>query len=264
MTAIPLRLLVPAAREAVRGRWLLGLGVMLALTGELLIRFGGGGATTIVSLLDVALIVTPLAAVVVGTMQVHNTREVTELFLAQPIARGRLFLGLYLGTALPLAATLCVGLLAPFAWHGLFGTPVAGTLLALGAVTVMLAMIGSALAFVIALRADDRVRALGIALASWLCCAVLWDGVILLITLMLGNRVVDAGLLVALALNPIDVARVLLLLGTDASALFGYTGAVVQQTLGTTGGHVVLLIALAGWLVLPLWVAARTFNKKDF
>ena len=37
----------------------------------------------------------------------------------------------------------------------------------------------------------------------------------------------------------------LLLLGTDAAALFGYTGAVVQHTLGTATGHAVLLTALA-------------------
>lgn len=263
MTAA-LHLLRPAAREALRGRWLAGLALSLALAGELLIRFGGGGPTTVVSLLDIALIVTPLAALVVGTMQVHNSRDVTELFLAQPIARRRLFVGLYLGTALPLAAALTVGLLAPFAWHGLFATPVAGMLIALGGVTCMLAMIGSALAFVIALRAVDRVRALGIALAAWLGAAVLWDGVILLITLLLGGRAVDAGMLVALALNPIDLGRVLLLLGTDGAALFGYTGAVVQHTLGTTAGHLVLFAALALWLALPLGFAAKTFQMKDF
>lgn len=259
-----LRLLGPATREAMRGRWLLGLAAALALAGELLIRFGGGGPTTVVSLLDIALIVTPLAALVVGTMQVHNARDVTELFLAQPIARNRLFAALYLGTALPLATALVTGLLAPFAWHGLFATPVAGMLLALGGVTCGLTLIGTALAFVIALKADDRVRALGIALGGWLFGAVLWDGVVLLLTMILNRDKVDAALLTALALNPIDVSRVLLLLNTDAAALFGYTGAVVQHTLGTAGGHAVLLTALAAWLALPLWFAARTFRTKDF
>lgn len=261
---LAMELLRPATREALRGRWLIGLAVLLAGSGELLIRFGGGGATTIVSLLDIALIVTPLAALVVGTMQVHNAREVTELFLAQPIARGRLFFALYVATALPLAAALSIGLLAPFAWHGLLAGPLAGSLLALGAATAALALIGSALAFVIALKADDRARALGIALGGWLFGAVLWDGVILLLALLFSDRGVEVALLAVLALNPIDLARVLLLLGTDAPALFGYTGAVVQRTIGTAPGHVLLIIALALWLALPLWLAARTFRRKDF
>ena len=216
------------------------------------------------SLLDVALIVTPLAALVVGTMQVHNAREMTELLLAQPIARRTLFAGLYLGTALPLAGALTLGLLAPFAWHGLLFGAIGLRLLALGSVTAVLTLVGTALAFSIALRADDRVRALGIALAIWLGAAVLWDGIILLVALMFGDRAIEVPMLVALALDPLDLARVLLLLGTDAAALFGYTGAVVQHTMGTTPGHLMLTAALAVWLALPLWFAARTFQLKDF
>jgi Cu-processing system permease protein len=259
-----LRLMRPALREAVRGRWLIGLAAALAVAGDLLIRFGGGGDTTLVSLLDVALIVTPLASLVVGTMQVHNAREMTELLLAQPVTRKNLFAGLYLGTALPLAAALTLGLLAPFAWHGLLIGPLGPRLLALGAVTATLTLVGTALAFAIALRADDRVRALGTALAIWLVAAVLWDGLILLIALLFGERAIEIPMLIALALNPLDVARVLLLLGTDAAALFGYTGAVVQHTMGTSAGHAMLLVALATWLALPLWFAARTFQRKDF
>ena len=262
--SVVIRLLRPALREAIRGRWLLGLALTLALTGELLIRFGGGGSTTLVSLLDVALIVTPLAALVVGTMQVHHAREITELLLAQPIARNRLFAGLYLGTALPLVVALVAGLLAPFAWHGLLFGPMALRLLAFAGAAGVLALVGTALAFVIALRADDRVRALGLALAVWLFAAVLWDGIVLLLALMLSDRPIELPLLVMLALNPLDLARVLLLLGTDAAALLGYTGAVVQHTLGTFTGRAALGTALTLWLIVPLWLAGRTFRLKDF
>lgn len=259
-----LRLLLPAAREAVRGRWLLGLVVGLALLGELLLRFSGGGPTTLVSLLDVALILTPLAGLVIGTMQVHHAREVTELLLAQPIARGRLFIALYLGTALPLALALMVGLLAPFAWHGLLVGPDAWRILALAAASGALALVTTAFAFIIALRADDRVRALGIALAVWLVTAILWDGLILLIALGLGARPIEGPLLVMLAINPLDLARVLLLLGTDAAALLGYTGAVLQRTLGTDVGRLALGSALLLWLTVPPIIAARVFARKDF
>jgi Cu-processing system permease protein len=262
--SVAIRLLRPALREAIRGRWLLGLALTLALTGELLIRFGGGGTTTLVSLLDVALIVTPLAALVVGTMQVHNAREITELLLAQPIARTTLFGGLYLGTALPLAAALVTGLLAPFAWHGFLFGALALRLVVFAGAAALLAMVGTALAFVIALRADDRVRALGLALAAWLIAAVLWDGIVLLVALMMNDRPIEAPLLAMLALNPLDIARVLLLLGTDAAALLGYTGAVVQHTLGTIPGRALLGAVLSLWLVVPLWLASRTFQQKDF
>ncbi|MCA9768512.1 MAG: hypothetical protein KC485_06830, partial [Gemmatimonadetes bacterium] len=60
MTPALLPLVRPALREALRGRWLLGLMLGLMLVGELLLRFGGGGPTTLVSMLDVVLILTPL------------------------------------------------------------------------------------------------------------------------------------------------------------------------------------------------------------
>lgn len=259
-----LRLLRPALREAVRGRWLAGMALVLALVGELLIRFGGGGSTTLVSLLDVVLVITPLAALVVGTMQVHNAREVTELLLAQPVARPTLFAGLFLGTALPLALALVVGLLAPFVWHGLLTGELALRLLAFVAATILLVLIGTALAFIIALRAADRVRALGLALATWLVATVLWDGVVLLVALLFGDRPIELPLMVMLALNPVDLVRVLLLLGTDAAALLGYTGAVVERTLGTAAGRGVLALVLLLWLVVPVAIAQRTFRLKDF
>lgn len=262
--SIVLRVLPPVLRDALRGRWLLGLLAVLLLIGELLLRFSGGGATTRVSLLDVVLILTPLVGLVVGTMQVHHAREVTELLLAQPIARGTLFVALYLGTALPLAAVVVVGLLAPFLWHGMLVGEALAPMLALAAAAAGLALLSTALAFVIALRADDKVRALGIALGVWLVTAVLWDGVVLLLALLFGDRPIELPMLVMLALNPFDLARVLLLLGSDAAALLGYTGAVLQRSLGTGGGRAMLVSLLTLWLVVPCVIAARSFARKDF
>lgn len=258
------RLLWPALQEAIRARWLVGLSIALAVTGELLIRFAGGGTTTLVSLMEVALLVAPLAAMVVGAVQVHNAREVIELLLAQPIGRSALFAGLYLGLAVPLATALAVGLLAPFAWHGLLTSDVAPLLLGLTGVVVLLACVGTALAFGIALRFDDRVRALSIALAVWLLAGVLWDGIILLTALVWSDHPVELPLLALLALNPLDIARVMLLLGTDGAALLGYTGAVVQHTLGTLAGRVLLGALLTLWSIGPLWWAHRAFRNKDF
>lgn len=261
-TLLPLLRL--AVREAIRGRWLVGIAVTLAVAGELLLRFGGGGATTVVSLIDIVLIATPLVGLVAGTVQVHHARDLTELLLAQPVSRRRLFLGLYLGNALPLAVAISLGLIAPFVWHGMvFGALGARLVPVLGA-AIILTFISTALAFLVALRVDDRVRALGIALGAWLVAAVVWDGVILLVAMLFGQRPLEGAMLVMLALNPLDLARVLLLLGTDASALLGYTGAVLQHALGTGAGRAVLVATLSLWLVLPLGIAARAFQRKSF
>lgn len=261
-TVLPLLRL--ALREAVRGRWLIGVAVTLAVVGELLLRFGGGGATTMVSLIDVVLILTPLMGLVVGTVQVHHARDLTELLLAQPVSRRRLFLGWYLGNAIPLASAIVLGMVAPFLWHGMLAGPMGVRLLPLLLVAVGLTFISTALAFLVALKVDDRVRALGVALGLWLVAAVLWDGAILLLAMVLGQRPIEGAMLTLLAINPLDVARVLLLLGSDAAALLGYTGAVVQHALGTDAGRAALVAALSLWLVVPLAAAARAFQRKSF
>ena len=127
-----------------------------------------------------------------------------------------------------------------------------------------LSCISSALAFVIALRCDDRVRALGVAVAAWLVAAVVWDGVLLLVAMVFSDGPVEIPLLLMLAINPLDLARVLLLLGTDAAALLGYTGATLQDVLGTGVGRGALAAMLTAWMILPLAAAARTFDRKDF
>ncbi|HEY4100459.1 MAG TPA: ABC transporter permease subunit [Gemmatimonadales bacterium] len=251
-------------RGSSRYRGLVATAAILMIAGELLIRFGGGGLATIVSLLDVVLIVTPLVALVAGTVQVHQAREVTELLLAQPVTRRTVFIGLYRKTVLPLMATLAIGLVAPFVWHGLLDAAMLGQLGGLVLAAWALAMIGSALAFVIAVAIENRVRALGVALAAWLAAAVLWDGALLLGAMVWGDRPIELPLLGLLAFNPIDLARVQLLIGTDAAALSGYTGAVVQHVIGTSAGHLYLIVALTLWLIGPLWFAAKTFQRKDF
>lgn len=251
-------------RDLHRARWALLMGALVAALGELLIRFDGGGDATLVSLLDVVLIVVPLLGLVAGTMQLHRAREMTALLLAQPVTRGRLFASLYLGALLPLAAALGLGVIAPFAWHGLLGDGIGWRVLAMAGAAVALAATSTALAFVLAMHLGDRTVALGVALAVWLTAAVLWDGVVLLVLMLRGDGGVAWPLLAMLACNPIDLARVLLLLGTDASALFGATGATVQHVLGTGVGRAALAGLLGFWIVAPLVLAARRFARKDF
>ena len=52
---------------------------------------------------------------------------VIELLLAQPVGRGMLFVGLYGGLALPLAAAFVVGVGLPFVWGGGGERSLAGT-----------------------------------------------------------------------------------------------------------------------------------------
>jgi Cu-processing system permease protein len=65
-------------------------------------------------------------------------------------------------------------------------------------------------------------------------------------------------------LNPVDLARVVLMLNFDVSALMGYTGAVFEDFFGGSMGLAVALLALGVWLAAPLVAGAKAFARKDF
>jgi Cu-processing system permease protein len=64
--------------------------------------------------------------------------------------------------------------------------------------------------------------------------------------------------------NPVDLARVILLLQFDVSALMGYTGAVFEQFFGGAMGIAIASTALAAWVMLPVALGLRAFRKRDF
>jgi Cu-processing system permease protein len=251
-------------RDLMRSRWLLGYAAFFGVITDALIRFGGNTEKALLSLVSITLFVVPLVALVFGTVYLYNARDFTELLLAQPINRRQLFGGLYLGLTLPLCLAFGAGVTVPVLCEGLDDAAQRGPFLVLLAAGVALTAIFTGVAFVIATRAEDRLKGLGLAIAAWLAAAVVYDGLVLVAVLAFGNYPLELPMLVAMFANPLDLARVLLLLQFDASALLGYTGAVFQRFFTGTTGTVVSLSALALWIAAPLVIGARAFQRKDF
>ena len=251
-------------RDVVRSRWLVGYTLFFFLATDTLLRFGGGGSKALLGLMNVVLLLVPLVSTVFGTMYVYNAREFTELLLAQPVRRGQLFAGLYIGLVAPLSLGFLGGLLVPFAIHGTESPDQWRALAVLALTGVVLTAVFVALAFLIAIRSDDRVRGLGIAVGVWLLFSLLYDGVVLLAVMRFGDWPLERPLLGLMLANPVDLARVLLLLQFDVSALMGYTGAVFERFFGGVAGMAVAATALATWVAVPVVLGARAFRKRDF
>ena len=251
-------------RNVARSRWLLAYALFFLVTTDALLRFGGGGGHALLSLVSVVLFVIPLVGLVFGTTYLYDAREFTELLLAQPIGRGRLFAGLFAGLALPLSAAFVVGVGLPFAWHGVEDAAQLGTLLVLGGAGAALTVTFVGLAFLIALRTDDKVRGLGLAIGVWLALSLLYDGVVLLGVAMFADFPIERPLLGLMLANPIDLARVLMLLRFDAGAVQGYTGAVFARFFGSDGGTIVAMLALSLWAAIPAALGLRAFRRRDF
>lgn len=259
-----MRVLKYELHNVVRSRTVLAYAAVLFLMTDVLFRFGGEGARVIISLLNVALLLVPLVSVVFGTMYVYGAREFTELLLAQPVGRRSLFAGLYLGLALPLAGAYLVGVGVPFLIHARPDAGLWGPLAMLLTAGLLLTLVFTAVAMLLAIRFDDRAKGLGGAILIWLACAVLYDGLILLLITMFRNYPLERPVLALTLLNPIDLGRVLLLLQFDTAALMGYTGAVFEKFFGTSTGRMTVLGLLVVQATVPLLLASRVFRRKDF
>ena len=258
------RVLKYELHNVARSRAVLVYTLFLFLLTDVLFRFGGEGARVVLSLLNVVLLFVPLVSVVFGTMYVYSAREFTELLLAQPVGRRSLFAGLYLGLALPLAGAFLAGVGVPFLIHARPEAGLWGPLAMLLTAGLLLTFVFTAVAMLLAILFDDRAQGLGSAILIWLGCAVLYDGLILLLITMFRDYPLERPVLALTLLNPIDLGRVLMLLQLDTAALMGYTGAVFEKFFGTSVGRITVLAALVIQAIVPLLLAGRVFRRKDF
>ena len=250
-------------RDLGRNRWIVGYAAGFFVIAEALFWFGGTGTQVILSLLNVVLMVVPLVSLVFGAMYVYGAREFTELLLAQPVARRELFVGHFLGLALPLAAAFLAGAGLPFAIHGGAGAH-PGAISALLIAGTGLSVSCAAIAVAIALYSDDRLRGVGIALGVWLTMTILYDAAMLAFAASFGEWPLERLLLGLMMLNPVDLARGLVLTQLDVSALMGYTGALFERTFGSLLGTITAVTALVIWVAAPFAIAARRFSRRDF
>ena len=250
-------------RDLMRSRWLLGYTGFFATATWALLRFSDTETKALLSLVNVVLLVVPLANLVFGTMYLYGAREFVELLLAQPVRRRDLFAGLYLGLAVPVALAAVVGIGAPLVFQGVSPATLR-TAVVLGAISVALSAVFTGIAAVIAYGIEDRVRGLAAALGIWLVLAAAYDGMVLLIAVQFADFPLERPMLALMIANPIDLARLVLLLQFDVAALLGYTGAVFEQFVGRAAGPLVASGAIALWIAVPALVGARLFRRKNF
>jgi Cu-processing system permease protein len=259
-----IRVLKFAFSDLSRSRWSYFYFLFYLLIGFTLLFLNNNLNKAIITLINIIIVLTPLIGTMFGTMYFYNSKEFTELLLAQPIKRSTIFLGQYLGLSLSLAGSLVFGLGIPFAVYGITRSAVIwdfGLLLVAG---FFLTFIFVALAFNIALNNENRIRGFGYALLMWLFMAVVYDGLFLLSLVVFNDYPLDKAALLATMLNPIDLARILVLLKLDVSALLGYTGAVFQQFFGTPLGLFASLGVLMVWTALPVMRIVYKAKRKDF
>jgi len=259
-----LKILKYSFYDLMRSRWSYVYFAFYLLLGIVLLFLNNDLSKAVITLMNVIIVLVPLIGTIFGVMYYYNSKEFTELLLAQPLNRSSIFLGQYLGVALSLTMSLILGLGIPFIIYGLFRSNVIWDFSLLLITGTFLTFIFTALAFNIALSNENRIKGFGYAILLWLFLAVVYDGLFLMSLIIFEDYPLDKLSLFGTMLNPIDLSRTLILLKLDISALLGYTGAVFKKFFGTNIGLFVSIMMLSVWVVMPVWRIVFKSKKKDF
>lgn len=244
--------------DILRNRFVLAYMVFLLVISMSFFNMESDPAKGMMSLLNIILIVLPLVSTVFATIHLYNSYEFMELLLAQPLRRSDIFLGEYLGMAVSLCIAFGVGVGVPVM---LYDGSLRGLTLVVCGLLLTLAFVS--LAFLAAVLSRDKARGIGLALLLWFFCTILYDGIVLMSMFAFSDYPLEKVIIGLAFLNPVDLARVAMLLQLDAAALMGYTGALFQHFFGSAMGSGLSFMAMLLWIAGPLWLAARIFRKKD-
>lgn len=119
------------------------------------------------------------------------------------------------------------------------------------------------LAFLSTSFTRDKAKGIGIALLFWFYFSLIYDGILLWVVYSFSDYPMETATLVLSSLNPIDLARITMLLSLDASALMGYTGAFFKNFFGSGLGISFTAAMMLMWMFWPVQVSLRRFKKND-
>lgn len=258
-----------------RSRWMLGFGILFAvmITGVSYygLTFLGYEAEfqdfyrTTVTMLHLVFIIIPVVALVAAGQSVCSDPGYFEFLASQPVGRSDILLGKVAGLFVALTIMTVLG-------FGLGGMIIAlksnsegiwkffifiGTSITLGLVFISISTLLSVLS-------NRKPMAIVSALIVWLFFLFIYDFIVLAASYYMDEAYLRTILYFSLLGNPIDMARVIVLLTVGGEAALGAAGAGLIRTFGgpaTSAMSAVGLLAI--WALMPLIGAILVFKKQD-
>jgi len=244
--------------DLLRNKIVIGYTLILLAISLSVFSIENNAAKGLVSLLNIILIILPLINIIFSAIYTYNSTEFIELLVSQPLPRGEIWYSLYAGLAGSLSLAFVLGVGIPVV---IYAPTVTGfTMRAMG---IALTCIFVAVALLTAVYTRDKAKGIGVAIILWLFFGLIYDALVLLALFQFSDYPMEIPMVVLSMLNPVDMARVLILIQMDVSALMGYTGAVFKNFFGTGPGIIASGAALLAWVVVPMLLSQRFFQRKD-
>ncbi|MBL7982583.1 MAG: ABC transporter permease subunit [Flavobacteriales bacterium] len=244
--------------DLARNRFVLGYALLMLLVAQGLFALEGDPTKALLSLVQVVMALVPLIALVFTVVYMYDTIEFTQLLAVQPMTRSAILGGQLLALATALLLAQAVGLGLPLLVHS--PTMAALVLSLSGSVLVL---VFAALGALIALKQREKARGVGVALAIWFLFVLVYDALLMWAMFTLSDYPIEPFVVPLAGINPIDLARIMVMLQVDLAAMMGYSGAIYKNFFGSVGGTVVAALILLLWIAIPVLLAFRVFKRKD-
>lgn len=244
--------------DILRNKVVLAYTVFLFVISMSFFQMEENSGKAVLSLLNIVLIVIPLISMVFSTIHWYNSYEFIELILTQPISRKKVLWSEFTGICSSLVTAFLIGVGIPVLIYDFNNTGL--SLILIGS---MLTLVFTSIAFFASVRSKDKARGIGIALLLWFYFALIYDGLVLVILFVFNDYPMEKITLLLSSLNPIDLGRIFIMLQMDISTLMGYTGATYKDFFGSNIGLFYTLGIMLVWMIVPVLLAVRSFNKKD-
>ena len=244
--------------DILRNRIVLLYTVFLFITSFSMFSLEDNPSKGLLSLLNIILIIVPLVSIIFSTIYIYNSAEFIELLVSQPLKRKTIWLSLFAGLSLSLSLAFLAGTGIPILIYQ--ANTIGFMMIAMG---ILLSIIFVAIAMLATVKTRDKAKGIGAAILLWLYFSLLFDGLVLFLLFQFADYPLEKPMIGVTALNPVDLGRILILLQMDVSAMMGYTGAIFKDFFGTITGVTFSFVVLVLWIIIPLWLSKRKFNRKD-
>ncbi|MBL7930496.1 MAG: ABC transporter permease subunit [Bacteroidia bacterium] len=244
--------------DILKNKIILVYSLLLAILSWSVFSLEDNSTKGLLTLLNVILLTVPLVSVIFSTIYVYNSSEFIELLLSQPIQRKKIWRSIFFGLSFSLVLSFLIGAGIPIL---LFAPNSVGLMMTV--VGCLVTVIFTSIALLSSIVTRDKAKGIGISIILWLFFSLLFDGLVLFLLFQLSDYPIEKAMIPVTALNPIDLARILILLHMDVSAMMGYTGAIFKDFFGTSSGITIAFGVLLLWIVIPFRLSLMKFRRKD-
>ncbi len=252
------RILKYVILDIVKNKIVIVYAIVLALFSWSAFSLEDNASKGLLTLLNIVLLTVPLVSILFSTIYIYNSSEFIELLVSHPIKRKKIWLSLFFGLAISLSLAYLLGAGIPILFFA--DLPKAVMMISVG---TLITIIFIAIAFLSAIISRDKAKGIGISILLWLYFALLFDGLVLFLLFQFADYPIEKAMVGITALSPIDLARILILLQLDVSAMLGYTGAIFKDFFGTSFGLFISFLLLVMWIIIPFGISLIKFKRKD-